>query len=121
MNSTSSSSLGAARSHCQNMGADLVAIKSEEESQVVNNLMNKSGSDRGWIGMKRNAHDKKLYWIDGSPASRSNFTYTNWHRKEPDNYENKEGCGEIDLGYGKWNDRVCSSRRLLRLILSSAR
>ena len=81
------------------MGADLVVIKSEEESQVVNNLMNKSGSDRGWIGIQWNAHDNKLYWIDSSPAYRSNFTYTNWHSKQPDNYENKEGCGEIYLGY----------------------
>ena len=37
--------------------------------------------------------------------------------KQPDNYENKVGCGEIYLGYGKWNDGVC----LLRLMLSSAR
>ena len=91
------------------MGADLVVIKSEEESQFVNNLMNKSGSDRGWIGIQRNAHDNKLYWTDGSPAYRSNFTYTNWHRKQPDNHRNNEGCGEICLSDGKWNDRDCSS------------
>ena len=78
--------------------------------------MNKSGSDKGWIGIQWNAHDK-LYWIDGSPAYRSNFTYTNWDSKQPDNYKNKVGCGEIYLGYGKWNDGVC----LLRLMLSSAR
>ena len=46
MKSISTSSWVAARSLYQNMGADLVVIKSEEESQFVNKLMNKSGSDR---------------------------------------------------------------------------
>ena len=95
LNSASTFSWGAARSLCQNMGANLVLIKSEEESQFVNNLMNKSSSDRGWIGMERNAHDKKLYWIDGSPAYPFKFTYTNWHSRQPDHHQNKEGCGEI--------------------------
>ncbi|XP_015775332.1 PREDICTED: CD209 antigen-like protein A [Acropora digitifera] len=109
MNSTSTSSWGAARSLCQNMGADLVVIKSEEENQFVHYLMYKSGSDRGWIGIQRNAHDN-LYWIDGSPAYGPNLTYTNWHSLQPDNYGNNEGCGEIYLSDGKWNDRVCSSK-----------
>ena len=43
MKSTLTCSWGAARSLCQNMGADLVVIKSEEESQFVNNLMSKGG------------------------------------------------------------------------------
>ena len=51
MKSISTSSWVAARSLYQNMGADLVVIKSEEESQFVNKLMNKSGSDRsGYSG-----------------------------------------------------------------------
>ena len=40
---------------------------------------------------------------------RSNLTYTNWHSRQPDNHQNKEACGEIYLGYAKWNGRVCSS------------
>ena len=108
MNNISTSSWGAARNVCQNLGADLVVVKSEEENQFVTNLMAKSGSDRGWIGIERNTHDKKLYWIDGSPAYRSKFTYTNWRNNQPDNHLNKENCGEIYLGYQQWNDRDCS-------------
>ena len=43
MNGTLTSSWGAARSLCQNMGADFVVFKSEEESQFRNNLMSKGG------------------------------------------------------------------------------
>lgn len=87
----------------QNLEADSVMIK--EENQFVNNLMKESGSDRVWIGIQRNTQDKKLYWIDSSPAYRSNFTYTNWYHNQPDNHQNQENCGRIYLD-AQWN-RPC--------------
>ena len=109
MANTSTSSWGAARNVCQNLGADLVVIKSEEESQFVNNVMKKNNIDRLWIGMERKTHDNKFYWIDGSPAYRSNFTYTNWNKNEPNNQGNQENCGEVLTSIKKWNDVSCSS------------
>ena len=40
MDSTATFSWGAVRNLCQNLRADLDVIKSEEESQFVNNLKN---------------------------------------------------------------------------------
>ncbi|XP_067048419.1 versican core protein-like [Acropora muricata] len=111
MDNISTSSWIAARTICQNLGADLVVIKSEEENQFVSNLLRKSGSDRGWIGIERNTRDKNLYWVDGSPAYRSNNTYTNWGDHQPNNHENKQDCGEMATKENKWNDRRCSLKR----------
>ncbi|XP_029202712.2 brevican core protein-like [Acropora millepora] len=111
INKTSTSSWRAARRICQSLGADLVVIKSQEENELVYNLARNSGSGITWIGMERNTIDKKLYWIDGSPATRSNDYYTNWHHGNPGNTEN---CGEMFMTGGigvdkKWNDRPCST------------
>ena len=70
------------------------------------------GSGITWIGIERNTSDKKFYWIDGSPATRSNHYYTNWHHANPGNTEN---CGEMFMSGGntavqKWNDRPCSTQ-----------
>ncbi|XP_015765150.1 PREDICTED: versican core protein-like isoform X1 [Acropora digitifera] len=111
MDNISTSSWIAARTLCQNLGADLVVIKSEEENQFVSNLLRKSGSDRGWIGIERNTRDKNLYWVDGSPAYRSNNTYTNWGDHQPNNRENQQDCGEMVTKENKWNDRRCSLKR----------
>ena len=46
-----------------------------------------------------------MYWIDDSPAYRSNFTYTNWY--QPNNHQKQGNCGQIYLD-ALWNDRPCS-------------
>ncbi|XP_015765147.1 PREDICTED: versican core protein-like isoform X3 [Acropora digitifera] len=109
---TSTSSWSAARSICQSLGADLVVIKSQEENQLVYNMTKNGGSGITWIGIERNTSDKRFYWIDGSPATRSNDYYTNWHRDNPGNTEN---CGEMfmigdNTVVQKWNDRPCSTQ-----------
>ena len=108
---TSTYSWSAARGICQSLGADLVVIKSQEENELVYNLVENLGSNITWIGMKRNTIDKKFYWIDGSPATYSNDYYTNWHPANPGNTEN---CGEFLMRGGiaeekMWNDIRCST------------
>ncbi|XP_074607230.1 brevican core protein-like isoform X2 [Acropora palmata] len=109
---TSTSSWSAARSVCQSLGADLVVIKLQEENQLVYNMAKNGGSGITWIGIERNTSDKKFYWTDGSPATRSNDYYTNWHHANPGNTEN---CGEMfmsgdNTAVQKWNDRPCSTQ-----------
>ena len=86
-------------------------IKSQEENQLIYKMAENNGSGITWIGIERNTSDKKLYWIDGSPATSSNDYYTNWHYANPGNTEN---CGEMFMSGGnadvqKWNDRPCST------------
>ena len=112
MDNTSTSSWSAARNICQWLGADLVVIKSDEENEFVFNLAMKGGSSIAWIGMERKTLDQKFYWIDGSPASSSNYYYTNWLPGQPDNQGNQENCGEImkrGSHFKTWNDMPCSS------------
>ena len=86
-------------------------IKSQEENQLVYNMAKNGGSGITWIGMERNTSDKKFYWIDGSPATKSNDYYTNWYPNAPGKTEN---CGEMFMSVSnadvqKWNDRPCST------------
>ena len=67
-----------------------------------------------WIGLQRNAADKKFYWVDSTPLEGH---YQNWNKGEPNNYEpSGEDCvhiwgSEPKFGKpGKWNDAECNVR-----------
>ena len=104
--STSSASTWTnSRRLCQDLGADLAVIKSEDESQFLYNLLRKTSGDRfGWIGLYRKA-DNKLYWLDDRPEEGN---YQNWSDGNPSG--GSEDCVHL-LGSsynGKWNDITCS-------------
>ncbi|XP_015765151.1 PREDICTED: neurocan core protein-like isoform X2 [Acropora digitifera] len=108
-NSSSASTWHKSRIHCQNLGADLAVIKSEEENQFVYDLLrNTSGDHRGWIGLHRKA-DNKFYWLDSRPV-KGNFK--NWDKREPSNGKTNEDCVHLKKSNpdGKWNDRKCSDK-----------
>ena len=105
-NSSFASTWKKSRIFCQNLGADLAVIKSEEENQFVYDLLrNTSGDHYGWIGLHRRA-DKKFYWLDSRPVE-GNFK--NWGKGEPKKGRN-EDCVHLmrKTTGGKWNYRNCS-------------
>ncbi|XP_044181097.1 neurocan core protein-like [Acropora millepora] len=95
------------RRFCQNLGADLAVIKSEDEDQFVYDLLrNTRGTSHGWIGLYRKA-DNKFYWLDGRPAEGN---YQRWDDGQPNDWGGKEDCGHLRGGdfKGRWNDAPCS-------------
>jgi len=108
-NTSSASTWNKSRIFCQNLGADLAVIKSEDENQFVSHLLrNISGARAGWIGLYRKA-DNKFYWLDGRPADGN---YEKWNDGEPSDSDGNEDCvqlyGRNSVENGKWNDLTCS-------------
>ena len=96
-----------ARTTCQNLGGDLVIIRSESENNFVRDLMHKQTSQNlgAWIGLYRKA-DNMFYWIDDTPLAGQ---YSSWNSGQPDQFHEK--CVHIyDVldKLGKWNDLRCS-------------
>ncbi|XP_044181112.1 C-type lectin domain family 4 member A-like [Acropora millepora] len=103
-NTSSASTWNKSRIFCQNLGADLAVIKSEEENQFVYDLLRNTSHDQhGWIGLHRKAD--KFYWLDSRPEE-GNFQNWGDRGKSPSN----EGCVFVMTGRygGKWNDVECS-------------
>ncbi|XP_044181118.1 attractin-like protein 1 [Acropora millepora] len=106
-NTSSASTWNASRRFCQDLGADLAVIKSEDENQFLYNLLPKTGSKpSGWIGLYRKA-DYKFYWLDDRPEEGN---YQNWSDGNPSNSGGTEDCVHLRGGNfdGKWNDLTCS-------------
>ena len=97
------------RKFCQNLGADLAVIKSEDENQFLYKLLQKTSGElkpSGWIGFYRKA-DNKFHWLDDRPEEGN---YQNWSDGNPSDTGGTEDCVHLRGGSfeGKWNDLTCS-------------
>uniref|UniRef100_A0A2I3GQ67 CD209 molecule n=1 Tax=Nomascus leucogenys TaxID=61853 RepID=A0A2I3GQ67_NOMLE len=87
---------------CQEVGAQLVVIKSAEEQNFLQ--LQSSRSNRfAWMGLSDLNQEGTWQWVDGSPLSPSFKQY--WNRGEPNNI-GEEDCAEFS-GNG-WNDDKCN-------------
>ncbi|XP_069825317.1 C-type lectin lectoxin-Phi1-like isoform X2 [Dendropsophus ebraccatus] len=83
-----------ARDECYKNNSVLVMIKDKAEWN----------RRRYWIGLLRDPEATNVWkWLDGTQA-----TFTNWGVNQPDNYLNRENCGETKSG--PWNDRHCPEK-----------
>ena len=108
---SSASTWNNSRKFCQDLGADLAVIKSQNENQFIYDLLrNTSGSRDGWIGLYRKANNK-FYWLDDRPEEGN---YQKWNHGEPSNGGGIEDCVHLvgdnyqTLKKGQWNDKPCS-------------
>ena len=87
----------AAESEAVSLGGHLVTIRNANENQSI---LNQFGSQSLWIGLHRVGGN--FVWSSGESV-----TYTNWFRKEPNDFQGTEDYGVISwTGQtpGKWND-----------------
>ncbi len=100
-----------AEAYCEDQGGHLVSINSEVEQKFIESLLSFQGARNSyWIGGRKTVGGK-LYWVDGSP-----FTYTNWADGQPDNisemslmiYRNTNPLSNSTLG--QWNDLAANGR-----------
>ncbi|XP_011922658.1 PREDICTED: CD209 antigen-like protein 2 isoform X2 [Cercocebus atys] len=90
---------------CQEVGAQLVVIKSAEEQNFLQ--LQSSRSNRfAWMGLSDLNQEDTWQWVDDSPLSTSFKQY--WNRGEPNNI-GEEDCAEFN-GNG-WNDDKCSAAK----------
>ena len=95
-----------AKASCEKEGGHLVTITSSGENSFVLNLMKKSGTKNSyWIGAKMDSSDT-MKWVTGEA-----FSFSNWNRWEPDNYQGTQGHAfmirvspNADWFEGAWGD-----------------
>ena len=93
-----------AKSACEKLGSNLVAINSQAEQQALASKI--TYNQWTWIGFYRNPEDKSQWlWVDGSRS-----TYTNWNTGEPNSHG--EECAHMyseasEANRFKWNDQKC--------------
>lgn len=93
-----------ARDLCTDLGGHLVTITSDEENQIIKNLINYGEKDSYWLGASDYDREEKDYeWITGEA-----FEFSDWATGEPNASGvdgEKEHFAEIKKTYGnKWND-----------------
>ena len=105
-----------ARAMAQEQGGDLVTIHSEEENQLVAELLDGATA---WLGASddgdripgafettASSSQDGWRWVDGSE-----FNYENWHGTNEPNDSGTEDCMQMNYGSqtdGSWNDKSCS-------------
>ncbi|XP_028713213.1 CD209 antigen-like protein A isoform X1 [Peromyscus leucopus] len=89
---------------CQNVGAQLVVIKSDEEQKFLQQTSKKRGYT--WMGLIDMHKESTWHWVDGSPLTLSFMKY--WNEGEPNNVGD-EDCAEFK-GDG-WNDSKCDNKK----------
>ncbi|XP_056265152.1 CD209 antigen-like [Pseudoliparis swirei] len=93
------------REYCQNKGADLAIIKSEEEMGFINNLY--ISEKEVWIGLTDGGIEGQWKWVDGTP-----MTTTYWGKDQPNSFDGRnQDCVEFwhsKTGKGSWNDEICT-------------
>ncbi|KAK9979049.1 hypothetical protein ABG768_012496 [Culter alburnus] len=90
---------------CLSLDANLASVHHKPENEFLLSLL-PSSSTRSWIGAHDGIIDGQWLWSDGSE-----YDFTNWCSKEPNNSGGSENCLEINLSSNLcWNDKACSDK-----------
>ncbi|CAH7283171.1 RGD1564571 [Phodopus roborovskii] len=88
---------------CEEVGAQLVVIKSDEEQGFLKQTSKKKGY--AWMGLSDMKQEGQWLWVDGSPLKWRKY----WAPKEPNNLVDEDCADFSDNG---WNDNLCSLEKL---------
>jgi len=102
-----------ARRSCENLGANLVTLTSEDEMDFVwrkfGSLFNETWKGP-WMGFSDAQDEGSWLWVNGeSGVVGQDTVYTNWYVGEPDDCCGGQDCASIaggKWGY-KWSDTKC--------------
>ncbi|XP_061179353.1 macrophage mannose receptor 1-like [Saccostrea echinata] len=97
-----------ARSTCNQMGAELASIHSQDEdNMLVGQYTRTKRTVDYWIGLNDIEYNSKYVWTDGSLLD-----FVSWSPHEPNDYGGGENC--VTMPYwtgGKWNDDNCNMKK----------
>ncbi|XP_038164187.1 ladderlectin-like [Cyprinodon tularosa] len=105
-----------AEKHCMSMGGHLASVHNLREYHQIQNVIRTAtyGSGRTWVGGTNAQKSSIWFWSDGSQ-----FDYTNWCPRQPDNWRGNQHCLEMnysaskcldDLGCGYHLPSVCAKK-----------
>ncbi|KAK2816819.1 hypothetical protein Q5P01_025010 [Channa striata] len=98
--SNSNKSWSDSKQSCENLGARLVIINTQEKQDFISTLV-----QRAWIGLTDQQNSKVWKWVDGTQVNK-----TFWGKDEP-NSMGDEHCVEIynsNSNPNNWNDLNCN-------------
>ncbi|CAJ0572637.1 unnamed protein product, partial [Mesorhabditis spiculigera] len=104
--------IGEARNECRNLKGRLASVGSAAENQEITRIIqnwdkSKTVGSIYYLGsLRKSAKSKEFVWLDGRK-----FEFAFWDANEPNAL--MEGCLEIRLPYGNWNDISCAHRDLV--------
>ena len=92
---------------CPYTQGDLATVHSAEHNEWLSALTDGS---RTWLGGMRTGagrfDNSQWIWVD-----ETEFDYTNWQKRQPNNYRRNQYCLEMNFGPpGKWNDDNCNAQ-----------
>jgi len=94
-----------AKEICESIGGHLATITSQEEDNVLYNLIKKGSNTDYFIGSNDSEKEGVWKWITNEPMN-----YTNWNAGEPNNLNNEDFASLIKTN-GEWNDLDASAKR----------
>ncbi|XP_072387207.1 lectin subunit alpha-like [Diabrotica undecimpunctata] len=92
--------------YCKSHNMDLVSIESKKENDFLYKILKRYFNTQQtwyWTSGTTLPYDKWVWMATGSP-----ITYSNWHLKNPDNYDGNEAALEVKYFPGEdlyWNDK----------------
>ncbi|VTJ81540.1 Hypothetical predicted protein [Marmota monax] len=89
---------------CQEVGAQLVVIKSTEEQSFLQQTSDIQGS--AWLGLSDLNKEGAWYWVDGSPLSLNLTRY--WMPGQPNN---RGGQDCVEVRSSGWKDSKCDYKK----------
>ncbi|XP_041654463.1 galactose-specific lectin nattectin-like [Cheilinus undulatus] len=98
-----------AERHCTTLGANLPSVHSKGAYDFLRNTVNLlSGKDLAiWLGGYDAVKEGVWLWSDGS-----HFDFKFWHKGEPNNFQGKENCMEMNFMEKDFvNDNACSTKK----------
>ncbi|MFO0878116.1 MAG: family 16 glycoside hydrolase [Gemmataceae bacterium] len=96
-----------ASTKCEELGGNLVIIRSKEENALVTRLVDEAGLVEAWIGATDVMEEGKWIWIDGKP-----LVYSNWFKGQPNNKDGEEHYALLMVNRGgEWSDQPNESKQ----------
>ncbi|XP_065140968.2 galactose-specific lectin nattectin-like [Paramisgurnus dabryanus] len=94
-----------AEKNCQSIDANLASVRNTMENKFLLSLIVPADT-RAWIGGHDAEMEGQWLWSDGSQ-----FDFTHWCPREPNNKGGTEHCLEINYTTShSWNDAPCSTK-----------
>ena len=84
---------------CEQQGGHLVTINSQDEQNVVEEIISYATYNKIWVGGTDYNNEGNWNWITGEKMD-----YTNWNESEPNNGQDNENYLMLYKDGGKWND-----------------
>ncbi len=93
-----------ARQICQQEGGDLISLKESNFNFFKDVARSKAGTcNHVWVGTTDISSEGKWNWLNGV-----NISSIFWQPQQPDNWDNKEHCGDLKSSEYLLNDENCN-------------